>query len=90
MNVQESHVSEQLLASKECRLTERMHQLKRLLAAEHAASFPQGELLFLRLEPAEVGRREPKMPNRMCNYQAGAQEFTRRCCEVVSPEYRNY
>ena len=52
---QESHVSEQLLASKECRLTERMHQLKRLLAAEHAASFPQGELLFLRLEPAEVG-----------------------------------
>jgi len=52
---QESHISEQLLASTECRLTERMHQLKRLLAAEHAANFPQGELLFLRLEPAEVG-----------------------------------
>jgi EAL domain-containing protein (putative c-di-GMP-specific phosphodiesterase class I) len=51
----ELRVSEQLLASTECRLTERMHQLQRLLAAEHAAKLPQGELLFLRLEPAEVG-----------------------------------
>ena len=52
---QAARTSEQLLASTECRLTERMHQLQRLLAAEHAASLPQGELLFLRLEPAEVG-----------------------------------
>lgn len=52
---QETRISEQLLASTECRLTERIHHLKRLLAAEHAASFPQGELLLLRLEPAEVG-----------------------------------
>jgi EAL domain-containing protein (putative c-di-GMP-specific phosphodiesterase class I) len=52
---QESRTGERILAGMECRLTERMHQLERLLAAEHAAQLPQGELLFLRLEPAEVG-----------------------------------
>jgi len=52
---QESSTGERMLAGMECRLTERMHQLQRLLAAEHAAHLPQGDLLFLRLEPAEVG-----------------------------------
>ncbi|MFN0017987.1 MAG: FHA domain-containing protein [Pirellulaceae bacterium] len=51
----EPRASERMLSSTDCRLTERMHQLERLLATENAAHLPQGELLFLRLEPAEVG-----------------------------------
>ena len=51
----EPRASERVLASTDCRLTERMHQLERLLATENAAQLPQGDLLFLRLEPAEVG-----------------------------------
>ena len=47
--------SERLLEETDCRLTERMHQLERLLATEQAAQLPQAELLFLRLQPAEVG-----------------------------------
>ena len=52
---EETRGGERKLSGTECRLTERMHQLERLLAAEHAAQLPHGELLFLRLEPAEVG-----------------------------------
>ncbi len=52
---EKSRIGERLLAGTECRLTERMHQVERLLATEHAAQLPQGDLLFLRLEPAEVG-----------------------------------
>ncbi len=47
--------ADRILSSAECRLTERMHQLRRLLAAEQAAQIPQGSLLFLHLEAAEVG-----------------------------------
>ena len=47
--------AERLVSAAECRLTERMHQMQRLLAAEQAASLPQGNFLLLRLEPAEVG-----------------------------------
>ena len=47
--------AERLVAAAECRLTERMHQMQRLLVAEQAPSLPQGNLLLLRLEPAEVG-----------------------------------
>jgi EAL domain-containing protein (putative c-di-GMP-specific phosphodiesterase class I) len=52
---EELRASDRLVASTDCRLTERMHQLERLLATERASQLSQGELLFLRLEPAEVG-----------------------------------
>jgi pSer/pThr/pTyr-binding forkhead associated (FHA) protein len=52
---EETRASHQRLAGTDCRLTERMHQLERLLATELAAQLPEGELLFLRLEAAEVG-----------------------------------
>lgn len=47
--------AEQLLAGMECRLTERMNQVQRMWSAEQAARLPAGDLLFVRLEAAEVG-----------------------------------
>lgn len=46
---------ERVLQSVDCRLTERWHQLHRLLAAEQAVAAGGGHLLFLGLQPAEVG-----------------------------------
>lgn len=46
--------SESLLAV-ECRLTERIHHVHRLVAAEQAAKLPGSVSLFLSLRPAEVG-----------------------------------
>jgi EAL domain-containing protein (putative c-di-GMP-specific phosphodiesterase class I) len=51
----EPSTSQQMLAATDCRLTERMSQLHRLVAAEHVASLPSGTLLFVNLQPAEVG-----------------------------------
>jgi EAL domain-containing protein (putative c-di-GMP-specific phosphodiesterase class I) len=48
-------VGERVLQSVDCRLTERWHQMHRLLASEQAAESAQGHLLFLGLQPAEVG-----------------------------------
>jgi EAL domain-containing protein (putative c-di-GMP-specific phosphodiesterase class I) len=47
--------AQQMLAATDCRITERMSQLHRLVAAEHVASLPSGTLLFVNLQPAEVG-----------------------------------
>ncbi|MDX1946972.1 MAG: EAL domain-containing protein [Pirellulaceae bacterium] len=47
--------AQRLLAATDCRLTERMAQLHRLVAAEHVAKLPVGTLLFVNLQPAEVG-----------------------------------
>lgn len=47
--------AERALAQTECRLTERMNQLHRLLAVEQAARLADGKLLFLPLAAAEVG-----------------------------------
>jgi pSer/pThr/pTyr-binding forkhead associated (FHA) protein len=47
--------AEQLLAGVECRLTERMNQMQRMWSAEQAAKLSPGDLLFVRLEAAEVG-----------------------------------
>jgi EAL domain-containing protein (putative c-di-GMP-specific phosphodiesterase class I) len=46
---------ERVLQGVDCRLTERWHQLHRLLAAEQAAEAAGANYLFLSLQPAEVG-----------------------------------
>jgi EAL domain-containing protein (putative c-di-GMP-specific phosphodiesterase class I) len=46
---------QQMLDATDCRLTERMSQLQRLVAAEHIARLPNATLLFVNLQPAEVG-----------------------------------
>lgn len=46
---------ERVLQGVDCRLTERWHQLQRLLATEQAAEASGGSHLFLGLQPAEVG-----------------------------------
>lgn len=51
----EASVARQVLAATDCRLTERMSQLQRLVAAEHVAKLPDATLLFVNLQPAEVG-----------------------------------
>jgi EAL domain-containing protein (putative c-di-GMP-specific phosphodiesterase class I) len=51
----ESSPSQQILDGTDCRLTERMSQLHRLVAAEHVARLPSAALLFVNLQPAEVG-----------------------------------
>lgn len=51
----EHSLAQQMLAATDCRLTERMSQVHRLVAAEHVASLPQATLLFVNLQPAEVG-----------------------------------
>jgi EAL domain-containing protein (putative c-di-GMP-specific phosphodiesterase class I) len=47
--------AERVLSATECRLTERIHQLHRLLAVEQSARLAEGNLLFLPLTAAEVG-----------------------------------
>jgi EAL domain-containing protein (putative c-di-GMP-specific phosphodiesterase class I) len=51
----EASTTQQILDSTDCRLTERMSQLHRLIAAEHVARLPGATLLFVHLQPAEVG-----------------------------------
>jgi EAL domain-containing protein (putative c-di-GMP-specific phosphodiesterase class I) len=51
----ELRTAERLLDATECRLTERLHQLHRLLAVEQAGRLAEGNLLFLPLTAAEVG-----------------------------------
>lgn len=51
----ETTPTQQMLDATDCRLTERMSQLHRLLAAEHIARLPDATLLFVRLQPSEVG-----------------------------------
>src|SRR6185369_13505967 len=45
----------QILQSTECRLVELMSQLHRLLAAEQLAKLSNPTMLFLKLQPAEIG-----------------------------------
>ena len=51
----EASQPQQMLEATDCRLTERMSQLHRLIAAEHFARMPNATLLFVNLQPAEVG-----------------------------------
>jgi EAL domain-containing protein (putative c-di-GMP-specific phosphodiesterase class I) len=51
----EATPAELTLQAIDCRLSERAHQLHRLLAAEQAACSNAAKLLFLKLQPAEVG-----------------------------------
>lgn len=51
----EPTLAQQLLAATDCRLTERLSQVGRLMAAEHVSKLPTGTLLFVNLQPAEVG-----------------------------------
>jgi EAL domain-containing protein (putative c-di-GMP-specific phosphodiesterase class I) len=46
------------LASAECRLTRRWHQLQRLLAVEQAAALPDGVSVLLGVSPYELGSSE--------------------------------
>lgn len=47
--------AQQILDGTDCRLTERMSQLHRLIAAEHLAKLADATMLFVGLQPAEVG-----------------------------------
>jgi EAL domain-containing protein (putative c-di-GMP-specific phosphodiesterase class I) len=47
--------AQQVVDGTDCRLTERMSQLHRLIAAEHVAKLPGATLLFVNLQAAEVG-----------------------------------
>lgn len=51
----ESRAALQILETTDCRLMELMNQLHRLLAAEQLAKLPGTTMLFLKLQPAEVG-----------------------------------
>jgi len=51
----EASQAQQILDATDCRLTERMSQLHRLVAAEHVARLSDATLLFVKLQPAEVG-----------------------------------
>ncbi|HEX5103365.1 MAG TPA: EAL domain-containing protein [Pirellulaceae bacterium] len=51
----DASLAQQMLAATDCRLTERMSQLHRLVAAEHVARLPSATLLFVNLQPTEVG-----------------------------------
>ncbi len=51
----EPPAAQQILDSTDCRLTERMSQLHRLIAAEHLARLADATMLFVSLQPAEVG-----------------------------------
>jgi EAL domain-containing protein (putative c-di-GMP-specific phosphodiesterase class I) len=51
----EASTTQQILDATDCRLTERMSQLHRLIAAEHVARLASATLLFVNLQPAEVG-----------------------------------
>jgi EAL domain-containing protein (putative c-di-GMP-specific phosphodiesterase class I) len=47
--------AQQVVDATDCRLTERISQLHRLIAAEHIARLSSGTLLFVNLQAAEVG-----------------------------------
>ena len=47
--------AQRLLEATDCRLTERMSHLHRMVAAEHVAKMTEGTMLFVNLQPAEVG-----------------------------------
>lgn len=47
--------AQRLLEATDCRLTERISHLHRMVAAEHMAKLPAGTMLFVNLQPAEVG-----------------------------------
>jgi EAL domain-containing protein (putative c-di-GMP-specific phosphodiesterase class I) len=47
--------AQQVLDATDCRLTERISQLHRLIAAEHVAKLSNATLLFVNLQAAEVG-----------------------------------
>lgn len=51
----EPPAAQQILDSTDCRLTERMSQVHRLIAAEHLARLTDATMLFVTLQPAEVG-----------------------------------
>jgi len=51
----ESDSAQRLLAATDCRLTERMSYLHRMVAAEHIARLSDVSMLFVNLQPAEVG-----------------------------------
>jgi EAL domain-containing protein (putative c-di-GMP-specific phosphodiesterase class I) len=51
----DARAAQQILENTDCRLTERVCQLHRLVAAEHVARLPGGTLLFVKLQSAEVG-----------------------------------
>ena len=47
--------AQRLLEATDCRLTERISHLHRMVAAEHVARLPGDAMLFVNLQPAEVG-----------------------------------
>jgi EAL domain-containing protein (putative c-di-GMP-specific phosphodiesterase class I) len=47
--------AQRLLEATDCRLTERMSHLHRMVAAEHVAKVADAKMLFVNLQPAEVG-----------------------------------
>lgn len=51
----EAAAAEQVVDGTDCRLTERLSQLHRLIAAEHIARLSSGTMLFVNLQAAEVG-----------------------------------
>jgi len=51
----EASPTQQVLEATDCRLSERMSQLHRLIAAEHVARLPNATMLFVNLQSAEVG-----------------------------------
>jgi EAL domain-containing protein (putative c-di-GMP-specific phosphodiesterase class I) len=51
----EISATQQVLDATDCRLTERMSQLHRLIAAEHISRLQNAAMLFVKLQPAEVG-----------------------------------
>ncbi|MEX2173621.1 MAG: EAL domain-containing protein [Pirellulaceae bacterium] len=51
----EPTAAQRLLEATDCRLTERISHLHRMIAAEHVAKLPDGTMLFVNLLPAEVG-----------------------------------
>jgi EAL domain-containing protein (putative c-di-GMP-specific phosphodiesterase class I) len=69
---QENSAPHQALDATDCRLTERMNQLHRLIAAEHFANLPGARLLFVRLQSAEVGA--DLLPQALARLAAAAAE----------------
>jgi EAL domain-containing protein (putative c-di-GMP-specific phosphodiesterase class I) len=51
----DSSSTQQILDATDCKLTERLGQLHRLIAAEHFARLQNATFLFVSLQPAEVG-----------------------------------
>ena len=47
--------AQKLLLSTECRLTSRIRQLRRMLAAEESLDFPAGTSVFLKIHSSEIG-----------------------------------